>query len=210
MPGVPREGHGQPEGGSGTPRRSSRRRLRARPALPAARVCPACLLRAGSAPAAFPGIHGHTDRWRKGLGCPHDGLRPNWDETVLSSSHLPEGSCRTPGVASRLFLSPALVLPGATEGRKLQPPWGRISRDPPGTPRVHPGHPLGTHRAEPRHGWDVPPPPVPSPKGDSDPTPRVAVSPAPRRVLSLPHRCPWPSPGGVSDIPQAWGPQPST
>lgn len=83
MPRVPREGHRQPEGGLGALRRSSRCRLRARPALPAAgilpaaRVCPACLLRAGPAPARFPrdspGASAHGQMAEGGLAAPRMG-----------------------------------------------------------------------------------------------------------------------------------------
>lgn len=57
------------------------------PALPAARVCKGCLLRAGSAPACFPTgyirCHGTEPGGKRGFGYPYDGLRPNRAETQL-------------------------------------------------------------------------------------------------------------------------------
>lgn len=178
--------------------------------LPAARVCKGCLLRAGSAPACCPtalvGCHGTETGGKRGLGCPHDGLRLNQAETVLSSSQLP-GWWVQQGLLPHCLALPhhcpswpwhweSTARHGAgncsSDGAGLVPP---SPSTPPGC-KHQPGCTLARLRG--------------SCLGRGTQTP-VALSPALKVTLSLPHRwsCPQPyrgscrSPTGAL-IPALW------
>lgn len=81
-------------------------------------------------------------------------------------------------------------------------------RSPPGPPHRD----VGTSTAAPRHGCGVPTSTVglghqwssPQPHGGSHPSSMSALIPS--LWVALPHRWPHPSFGGVSDVPQHWGP----
>ncbi|XP_066191584.1 uncharacterized protein [Sylvia atricapilla] len=201
---VPRGGHGQPEGGPGDTAPLLPLRLGARPALPAAgilpaaAVCPECLLRAASAPARLPRdspAARDRDRGHKGLGRPRHGLSPSSAHHISQRGLAPRPALPHHGLSCpRRWESAACCHPG-------QEIAAAVGQDQPGPPRAPPGHPLGTPWAptEPspaRLGCPTATSgPVPSPTGDSDPAPRVAVS----------QRVPSPSEGPAPTPSPSWG-----